>query len=200
VVTLLTQVELDPLDPAFRESTKPIGPTYDRETAERLAVERGWTVAPVGSSWRRVVPSPRPRRILELEAVNLLLGAGHLVVCGGGGGIPVVFGEDGTIAGVEAVIDKDWSAALLGIGVGAEVLLLLTDVAAVFEDWPECRRPVGHVTPAALRAMSLASGSMGPKAEAAATFVEQGGRVAVIGPLEEAVAMMAGKAGTRVEA
>lgn len=198
VVTLLTQVEVDAADPAFAAPSKPIGPRYDRGTAERLAAERGWTVSREGDHWRRVVASPRPLRILELDAIELLLGAGHLVVCGGGGGIPVTVAPDGDLVGVEAVVDKDRSAALLAMGLETDVLLFLTDVPAVFEDWPVRRRPLREVTPAELRALDLAAGSMGPKAEAAIAFVESTGGTAVIGALEDAVAMMAGKAGTRV--
>jgi carbamate kinase len=199
VVTLLTQVEVDPDDPAFERPTKPIGQTYDRATAEALARAHGWALARDGRGWRRVVASPLPRRILELDAIELLLSAGHLVVCGGGGGIPVAVAEAGALVGVEAVVDKDRSAALLATGVRAEVLLLLTDVAAIYEDWPERRRPWRRATPRALRDMALGGGSMGPKAEAAAEFVERSGGVAVIGALEDAAAMLAGEAGTRVE-
>jgi carbamate kinase len=199
VVTLLTQVEVDPDDPAFERPTKPIGQTYDRATAEALARAHGWALARDGRGWRRVVASPLPRRILELDAIELLLSAGHLVVCGGGGGIPVAVAEAGALVGVEAVVDKDRSAALLATGVRAEVLLLLTDVAAIYEDWPERRRPWRRATPRALRHMALGGGSMGPKAEAAAEFVERSGGVAVIGALEDAAAMLAGEAGTRVE-
>lgn len=198
VVTLVTQVEVDPDDPAFDDPTKPIGPLYDREEAERLARERGWSVAPDGDRWRRVVPSPRPRRILELDAITLLLDAGHLVVCGGGGGIPVVAAGDGELSGVEGVVDKDRSAALLAREVGADMLLLLTDVDAVYGDWPEREGRVREIDPTGLREMDLAVGSMGPKAEAAAWFVEESGGVAVIGALEDATAMVAGAAGTRV--
>jgi len=199
IVTLLTQVEVDPDDPAFAQPTKPIGPLYDEAAAEELARTHGWQVARDGSGWRRVVPSPLPRRILELDAIDLLLGAGHLVVCGGGGGIPVAVEDDGDLVGVDAVVDKDRSAALLAAGVRADILLLLTDVAAVYLDWPECRTPLRQTSPAEIRRIGLAVGSMGPKAEAAAEFVERAGGVAVIGALEEAAAMLVGEAGTRIE-
>lgn len=197
VVTLLTQVEVDPDDPAFRNPTKPIGPLYERAEAERLAEERGWSVAPDGDRWRRVVPSPRPRQILELDAIALLLAAGHLVVCGGGGGIPVVK-KDGALAGVEGVVDKDRSTALLARELGADLLLLLTDVPAIYRDWPEREHPVRSTTPERILDMDLSAGSMGPKVEAAAWFVETTGGLAVIGALEDAVAMVAGAAGTRI--
>lgn len=198
VVTLLTQVEVDPDDPAFQRPTKPIGPPYEREEAERLAAERGWSVAPDGERWRRVVPSPHPRKILELEAITLLLEGRQLVVCGGGGGIPVVRGPDGVLRGVDGVVDKDRSAALLARELGADLLLLLTDVAAIYQDWPERERPIRNTTPGRILDMELSDGSMGPKAEAAAEFVTATGGVAVIGALEDAVAMVASDAGTRV--
>ena len=198
IATLITQVEVDPEDPAFDRPAKPIGPKYDRETAERLAAALGWTVSSEGPAWRRVVPSPRPRRVLEIDAVNLLLAAGQIVVCGGGGGIPVSVREDGTLIGVEAVVDKDHVATLLALGTGADTLLLLTNVPAVFRDWPERQDPIGFATAAALRALELPAGSMRPKVEAAADFVEAGGKAAVIGAMQDALAMLAGVAGTRV--
>ena len=135
VATLLTQVVVDASDPAFRAPTKPIGPVYAEEEARRLAAERGWTVAPDGKAFRRVVPSPEPRDIVELGTIRLLVEAGVLVVCAGGGGIPVTVDESGALRGVEAVIDKDLSAALLARLVGADFLLMLTDVAAVERNW-----------------------------------------------------------------
>ena len=141
VATLLTQVIVDLDDPGFAHPTKPIGPVYDRETAERLAAERGWAIAPDGPHYRRVVASPEPRSIVELETLRLLVDAGVLVVCVGGGGIPVAVDLDGRLRGVEAVIDKDLAAALLARGLGADALLLLTDVPAVQADWgtPQAR-------------------------------------------------------------
>jgi carbamate kinase len=145
-----------------------------------------------------VVPSPEPQRIRELPTIRRLLEAGVLLVCAGGGGIPVVAGPDAGLRGVEAVIDKDLTAALLATELGADALLLLTDVPAVYEDWPEPRRrAVGSTTPQALRALDLAPGSMGPKAEAACRFAERGG-FAAIGALEEARRVLTGEAGTRV--
>jgi carbamate kinase len=200
IVTLLTQVEEDPDDPAFLRPSKPIGPVYDRATADRLARNRGWTSLPEGDGWRRVVPSPLPRRILELDAVELLLGAGHLVICAGGGGIPVAVDPRHGLVGVEGVIDKDRSAALLARGLDADYVLFLTDVDAIYEDWPARQRPVKEVKAADLLGMPLAAGSMGPKAEAAAAFASSGKGMAVIGALQDAVAMLAGDAGTRVVA
>jgi carbamate kinase len=198
IATLLTQVEVDPDDPAFARPTKPIGPIYTREQAERLAAERGHSIAPDGAAFRRVVPSPEPRRILEIETIRLLMRAGVLVICGGGGGIPVAV-RAGVVRGVEAVIDKDLAAVLIAREIGADALLLLTDVDAVYEGWgtPAARR-IAETTPAELRSRGFASGSMGPKVQAACRFVEESGRVAGIGRLEDAAAILAGRAGTRV--
>lgn len=198
VVTLLTQVQIDPSDPALTQPTKPIGQVYERVDAERLRDERSWTIARDGSGWRRTVPSPLPQRFLELDAITLLMDAGHLVVCGGGGGIPVVVHDDGTVEGIEAVIDKDRSAALLAAHIGADLLVLLTDVGGVYRDWPQRDHPVGRTTPLELGAMDLPEGSMLPKAEAAAAFVMETGRRAAIGALEDAVALVEGTTGTQV--
>jgi carbamate kinase len=199
VCTLLTQVIVDPRDEAFAYPTKPVGPVYDHAVASRLADERGWAVARDGDGWRRVVPSPEPLRIVELGAIRLLVDAGVIVVCVGGGGVPVVSNGDGALHGVEAVVDKDLAGALLARALGADALLLLTDVSAVELDHgtPEAR-PLRHATPDELRDLDLAAGSMGPKAEAAARFVESSGGMAAIGALEDAVAMLVGDAGTHV--
>ncbi|HSJ93396.1 MAG TPA: carbamate kinase [Gaiellaceae bacterium] len=199
VATLLTQVVVDGGDPAFGLPTKPIGPVYGELEARRLARERGWAIAPDGDAWRRVVPSPEPRRIVELETIRLLVEAGVLVVCAGGGGIPVVVGDAGELRGVEAVIDKDLAAALLATSLDADLLLLLTDVrAAERAHGSASAEPIGATTPSELRAETFAPGSLGPKAEAACRFVERTGRTAVIGALEDARALVAGTAGTRV--
>jgi carbamate kinase len=199
VATLLTQVTVDPRDPAFDFPSKPIGPTYSEDEARRLGAERGWAVAPDGAGFRRVVPSPEPRRIIELGTVRLLVAAGVVVVCAGGGGIPVMVTPGGGMRGVEAVIDKDLSAALLAGELGADALLLLTDVAAVWTGWqtPE-GRPVREASPDRLRAVSFDPGSMGPKVEAAIRFVERTGGFAAIGRLEDAAAMLRCEAGTVV--
>ncbi len=201
VAALLTQVAVDPNDPAFRLPSKPIGPVYPEATARRLAAERGWSIAPDGGFYRRVVASPEPRRILGLEAIRILVEAGVVVICAGGGGVPVVPTEDGGIRGVEAVIDKDLTAALLAENLDAGGLVLLTDVAAVFADWgtPEAR-PIRSATPQRLRAMQFAPGSMRPKVEAACRFVERTGRWAAIGALQEGLAVLEGRAGTMVRA
>jgi carbamate kinase len=196
--TLLTQVVVDPDDPAFRKPSKPIGPRLDPARAERQRRERGHRVAPDGDALRRVVPSPEPRRILELTAIRMLLEAGLVVVCAGGGGIPVVIDASGAIRGVEAVIDKDLAAALLACELDADALLLLTDVDAVYADWPAATRPIRSATPAALRGLSFAAGSMAPKVEAACRFAASGPRVAAIGRLAQAALILEGEAGTQV--
>lgn len=199
VCTLLTQVIVDPRDAAFAHPTKPVGPVYDAAVASRLADERGWAVARDGDGWRRVVPSPEPLRIVELSPIRLLVDAGVIVVCVGGGGVPVVSNGDGGLRGVEAVVDKDLAGAMLARALGADALLLLTDVPAVeLDHGTPVARPLRHATPEQLRQLDLAAGSMGPKAEAAARFVEASGGMAAIGALEDAVAMLVGDAGTLV--
>lgn len=197
IATLLTQVEVDPADPAFAAPTKPIGPVYDESEARRLAAERSWTIMRDGEHFRRAVASPEPRRIRELNAVRVLLGAGLVVICSGGGGIPVVAGADGGLRGIEAVIDKDRTAALLAEGLDADALLLLTDVAAVMTRWGDpAARAIAEASPAALGAFRFAPGSMAPKVEAACRFVSRTGRLAGIGALDDASAILEGAAGT----
>lgn len=194
--TLLTQVIVDADDPAFHQPTKPVGPTYDRAEARRVAAELGWTVAPDGGYFRRVVPSPQPREIVELSTIRLLVEAGVVVICTGGGGIPVV-ADNGVLHGVEAVIDKDLSAALLAANLGADSLLMLTDVAAVKRDWGTKRaRTISRATPAELRSLEFETASMALKIEAACRFVEATGGSAAIGALEDAAAIVRGEAGT----
>jgi carbamate kinase len=198
VATVLTQVRVDACDPAFAAPSKPIGPVYDGAKAHRLAHERGWSVAPDGAYYRRVVPSPEPLEIVELRTVEVLLSTGAIVVCCGGGGIPVVAGEHG-LEGVEAVIDKDLTAAVLAEAVGADRLVLATDVPAVERlygtDEPDL---IPLATPEELRALTFAPGSMGPKVEAACRFVERTGGEAVIGALADIRALVDGNAGTVV--
>jgi carbamate kinase len=201
VVSLLTQVVVDPLDPGFRKPTKPIGPLYREAEAKRLAAERGWTVARdgMGPYWRRVVASPAPHAIVELAAIKLLLEHRVLVVCTGGGGIPVVIDVHGARHGVEAVVDKDHAAALLARELGADALLLLTDVAAVELGYgtPEAR-PLRHVSVGELETHQFAAGSMQPKVDAACWFVSTTGKRAAIGALDEAAAIVRGDAGTQI--
>jgi carbamate kinase len=200
VATLLTQVSVDAADPAFGQPSKPIGPVYDEPEAKRLAAERGWAVAPDGGGVRRVVASPEPRAILELATIRLLIAAGVLVVCAGGGGIPVTISPDGAIHGVEAVVDKDRAAALLAEQLDADALLLLTDVPRVVAGWGTAAAvELESATPAQLRDLPFAAGSMGPKVEAASRFVERTGGRAAIGALDDAEAILAGRAGTRIE-
>ncbi len=198
LVTLLTQVEVAADDPAFTHPTKPIGPFYPAEQADALRESRGWRFWEDSRGFRRLVPSPIPLRVFQLDAVRLLLEADHVVICGGGGGIPVARGEHGSFRGVDAVVDKDLLAALVAEGVGADMLLLLTDVDAVYRDFPECQDRVERATPQELRSLGLPAGSMGPKVEAAARFAERTGGVAGIGCLDDALLVLAGKAGTRV--
>ena len=197
VVTLLTQIEIDPADPAFTSPSKPIGPGYTEIEAQKLATERGWAIAPDGEAYRRVVPSPEPRCIIELSTIKFLVEAGAVVVCAGGGGIPVMVNSLGEIRGVEAVIDKDRAASLLARLLPADALLLLTDVDAVYLNWGlASAKALGQITPSQLRDYHFAPGSMAPKVEAACSFVEATGGLAGIGKLEDAQALLARKAGT----
>jgi carbamate kinase len=199
VAVLLTQVLVDPADPAFDHPSKPIGPVYSEEQARRLAADHGWTVARDGRYFRRVVPSPQPREIVELASVEQLLATGAVVICAGGGGIPVV-AEGRRLRGVEAVIDKDLTATLLAECLEADRLLMLTDVPFVERDWgTETATPITSTHPSELRGLSFAAGSMGPKIEAACRFVEHTGRKAAIGALAELAAVAHGEAGTQIE-
>jgi carbamate kinase len=199
VVTLLTQIEVDENDPAFGHPTKPIGAIYTQAEAEQLATDHGWAIAPDGDAYRRVVPSPEPRRIIELAAIQLLVQSGALVICVGGGGIPVVRTSTGATHGVAAVIDKDLAAALLAKSLGGDALLLLTDVDAVYTNWgTPAAQPLRCVSPEQLRGYSFAAGSMAPKVEALCRFVEQTGGLAGTGRLEDAAAILSGQAGTLV--
>jgi len=194
VATVLTQIVVAADDPAFAAPSKPIGPVYPEARARALAEEHGWTVARDGEWFRRVVPSPEPLEIVELETIEALLAEGVLPICAGGGGIPVLRGPDGRLRGSEAVIDKDLAAELLARSLGATRLLLLTDVPAVAWDG----RPIRHAHPDDLRRLAFAPGSMGPKVEAACRFVERTGGRAAIGALEDAQDVLAGTAGTQV--
>jgi carbamate kinase len=198
-VTVLTRIVVDADDPAFDSPTKFIGPVYDRDQATALVAKHGWTVRPDGSWWRRVVASPQPQRIVQLGAIRTLVDAGYLVVCVGGGGVPVIEVERGQI-GVEAVIDKDLSSALLAIGLDADVLALATDVDAVYTGWgTDHQDAVAHATPAWLRTQDFAGGSMGPKVEGVCRFVEATGKRAAIGRLEDLPGLIDGTAGTQVQ-
>ncbi|MCC6889084.1 MAG: carbamate kinase [Hyphomicrobiales bacterium] len=199
VATLLTRVEVDAADPAFAAPTKPIGPLYSEDEMRKLAARHSWHFVREPQGFRRAVPSPRPRRIVELNAVRTLARAGMIVICVGGGGIPVV-AEGRGLRGVEAVIDKDHSSALLAEEIGADALMLLTDVAAVWTRWPKAEgEPIGRVRACDLHAHMFDPGSMGPKVEAACRFVDRTGRRASIGAIEDAEAILQGKAGTHIE-
>ena len=197
-VTLLTQVEVDPGDPAFKDPSKFVGPVYDREEAERLAQTRGWAVKQDGDKWRRVVPSPAPKRILDTKVVDLLLANGIVVVCAGGGGVPIVRRQD-ELLGVEAVIDKDRASALLAKELHADVFAMVTDVDAVFVDYGKSsQRALGTISPSELEGYAFPAGSMGPKVESACDFAQVTGNTAVIGSLSNVAGLVQGTAGTRV--
>lgn len=198
VATLLTQVLVDRHDPAFGKPTKFIGPVYEKDQAEALAKAAHWTIARDGEKWRRVVPSPRPVEIPDLRVLQLLLDQEVIVICTGGGGIPVLRLEDGSMIGVEAVIDKDAASALLARQLKADALLLLTDVEAVYRGFGTAdAAPIRTLTPAEARVLDLPAGSMGPKVTAGCDFAPTGGFTG-IGRLDEAVAILEGKAGTRI--
>jgi carbamate kinase len=199
VVTLLTQVAVDPADAAFQVPAKRVGPPVAQVDAERLTTEHGWVMVPEGRRYRRVVPSPEPLAVVERDAVERLVRSGAVVICAGGGGIPVVVDPDGSMRGVDAVIDKDLSAALLATLLHADALLLLTDVAAVSSDWGTAfARPIHQAAPAQLRALRFPSESMGPKVAAACRFAERTGKRAAIGAIPDAGRVLLGDAGTQV--
>ena len=199
LATLLTMVEVDPADPAFADPTKFVGPVYSKDQAEKLADEKGWTYKPDGDRWRRVVPSPRPRRIVEIDAIRWLLERKVLVVCAGGGGIPVMVDGNGELTGVEAVIDKDFASELLAVMVDADLFVMAADVDGVYVGWgqPDQRR-LERVTPDELGAFSFPGGSMGPKVDAAVKFARSTGRRASIGSLADIARIVEGVAGTNV--
>lgn len=201
LATLLTMIEVDRDDPAFDHPTKPIGPVYDRETAERLKAAGGWTIAADGDTFRRVVASPKPKRIFEIRPIRSLVEQGTIVICAGGGGIPTMYDEHGDLRGVEAVIDKDLASALLAEQLNADLLVIATDVDGVYTGWgtPDQAR-LGGVTPEDLAGLDLPAGSMGPKVQAACQFALHTGNEAVIGSLTDITRIVEGTAGTRVRA
>lgn len=201
VACLISRTLVRSDDPAFGRPTKFVGPVYPEADARQLAAANGWAIGQDGANWRRVVPSPEPVALLDLRMITGLAEGGAIVICAGGGGIPVIRTPAGELRGVEAVVDKDLSAALLAQSLGADALLLLTDVGAVEEGFgTAAARPIRHATPADLRSQAFADGSMAPKIEAVCRFVESGGKMAAIGNLSEAVAVLAGNAGTLVTA
>ena len=200
VVSLICQTLVDPADPAFGHPTKFVGPVYTRAEGRRIAQLRGWDIRPDGTTWRRVVPSPEPLTPIEMPTIRMLVGNGAIVICSGGGGIPVCRGKDGLLHGVEAVIDKDLTAVLLARELDADALLLLTDVPNVELGFgTDHARPIFHTTPELLRAERFPAGSMGPKVDAACRFVEATGKPATIGRLDEAADLINGTSGTVVE-
>lgn len=199
--TLLTQIEVACKDPAFQHPTKPIGPVYDEVQAAKITHTRGWAMAQDGKYLRRLVPSPRPIRILELNIIELLLKQSVLVICAGGGGIPVVRRPDGSLVGVEAVIDKDLASGLLARELNADAFLMLTDVDAVYTNWNQAdAKAIKQISPQQLQHYPFATGSMAPKIQAACEFVQQTGGIAGIGKLRDADAILQGEAGTLITA
>ena len=197
--TLLTQVEVDGNDPAFQHPSKPIGPVYSKEEAERLAKEKGWSIAPDGDKFRRVVASPKPKRIFEIRPIKWLLEKGSIVICAGGGGIPTMYDKDGQLQGVEAVIDKDLCSALLAEQLESDLLVIATDVNAAFVDWGKpTQKAIAQAHPDEMEKLGFAAGSMGPKVQAACTFARNTGKVAAIGSLEDIENIVNGNAGTRI--
>jgi carbamate kinase len=200
LATVLTMTEVDPDDPAFADPSKFVGPAYTEREARSKASAKGWVVKQDGAVWRRVVPSPAPRRIFEIRPIQWLLEQGSVVVCTGGGGIPTMY-EPGTrhLVGVEAVIDKDRSSAVLASDVGADRLVIVTDAPGVCVDWgTPHQRLIRSAHPDALSALAFPAGSMGPKVEAACAFVRRSGKVASIGALAEVSGLLAGSAGSHV--
>lgn len=203
LATLLTMVEVDPADPAFSDPTKFVGPVYDRDAADRLAAEKDWVFRPDGPNWRRVVPSPLPKRIFELRPITWLLERGTVVICAGGGGIPASYapGEPRTLGGIEAVIDKDLASELLARELGADLFVMATDVEGVYVNWatPE-QEMLGQVTVDELSRHAFAAGSMGPKVAAAVQFASATGSRAAIGALQDIAEIVEGRKGTQVVA
>ena len=201
LATILTMVEVDPDDPAFTDPTKFVGPIYDEAQATALAADKGWSVKPDGEYWRRVVPSPRPKRIFEIRPMRWLLEHGAVVICAGGGGIPTMYARDREryLVGVEAVIDKDLASSLLARELDADLFVMATDVDGVYTDWgTPAQARIERATPDQLKAMDLPAGSMGPKVDAAVEFVAATGKRSAIGSLEEIDGLVQGSGGTQV--
>jgi carbamate kinase len=199
--TLLTMVEVDPNDPGFKNPTKFVGPVYEKAEADRMAAEKGWVVKADGAKWRRVVPSPLPKRIFEIRPIKWLLDRGTVVICAGGGGIPTMYepGADRKLIGVEAVIDKDLCTELLARELDADLFVMLTDADAVYLDWGKpSQRAVRHATPDSFAGIAFAAGSMGPKVDAACRFARATGNASAIGALADLGRIVAGEAGTTI--
>jgi carbamate kinase len=199
IVTVLTQVLVDPDDPAFQHPSKPVGPVYEREEAERLQREKNWSIAPDGEYFRRVVSSPLPQRIIEIEAIRMLVDHGVVVICAGGGGIPTAYDAEGKLYGVEAVIDKDLASSLLARDLNADMLIMLTDVPYLYKNFGgPAQRALTAAHPDALERIDFADGSMGPKVAAACRFVRATGKRSAIGQLSELSQIIEGHAGTLI--
>ncbi len=199
LATILTMIEVDGADHAFADPTKFIGPVYEKAEADALAAQKGWIVKADGDKWRRVVPSPLPKRIFQIRPIKWLIEKGTVVICAGGGGIPTMYDDNKQLHGVEAVIDKDLATELLAREVEADLFISATDADAVYLDWgTDQQRAIKCASPSAMSAKAFAAGSMGPKVEAACQFVEKTGKSAAIGSLADLDAIVAGKAGTTI--
>ncbi|MFA3919538.1 carbamate kinase [Ruegeria hyattellae] len=200
LATILTMVEVDPEDPAFADPTKFIGPVYSKEDAQLYATEKGWTVKPDGDKWRRVVPSPPPKRIFQVRPISWLLDQGSVVIAAGGGGIPTMYGEDGKLKGVECVIDKDRCSSMLAQEINADAFIVATDVEAVYLDWGNPQQSgIRRASPDHLDAFGFPDGSMGPKVQSAQDFARATGGKAIICSLSDIPAALNGDAGTTVD-
>ncbi len=198
IASILTMVEIDPEDPAFSNPTKPIGPIYDEKEARDFAKLKGWNIKQDGNYWRRVVPSPEPHRIFQLRPIHWLLEKGTVVICAGGGGIPTSYKDNGKLEGVEVVIDKDRASSLLAFELEADLLIMATDTDGVYLDWgSDSEKIISKTTPEEISKYSFDKGSMGPKVEAACSFVERSGQRAVIGSLKDIEKMVSGISGTQ---
>ncbi|WP_417670421.1 carbamate kinase [Roseibium sp.] len=199
LATLLTMVEVDPADPAFQDPTKFIGPVYDKETIDKHVAEKGWSVKADGDKWRRVVPSPLPKRIFQIRPIRWLLEQGSIVIAAGGGGIPTMYGPDRKLTGVECVIDKDRCSALLAKDIDADVFIMATDADAVFLGFgTREQKGILSATPDAMDAFDFPAGSMGPKVEAAQDFARVTGKKAIICALADVADAIAGTKGTTI--
>jgi carbamate kinase len=199
LASILTMVEVDGNDPAFANPTKPIGPVYSEQDAKKMASEKGWTVKQDGDKWRRVVPSPLPRRIFQMRPIKWLLEKGVIVICTGGGGIPTIYKEDRKLYGAEVVIDKDFSSALLAKELDADLYIIATDVDAVYLDWGKPNaRPLRNVTYNTLKDHHFATGSIGPKVTAACWFAQITGKTSAIGNLGDLEKIVNGESGTLI--
>lgn len=199
VVTLLTRVQVSKNDPAFSTPTKPIGPIYSQTEADSLSKNKKWFFIREGDKFRRIVPSPSPKRILALNEILCLLEFNNIVIAAGGGGIPVILRED-KYEGVEGVIDKDLTSALLARQITADLLIVATDVDAIYLDWQKpTQRPIHTISPSDLKKVHFAQGSMAPKVKAACEFVEATKKTAVIGSLDQINEMLMENAGTIIK-